>query len=66
MAAIVDIEKCTGCGECVDVCPVEAMKLACPVGAEDEPREVVVIDEDTCTECGVCVDACPNDAICIP
>lgn len=23
----VDIEKCVGCGECVDICPVEVFEL---------------------------------------
>ena len=54
MAAVVDKEKCTGCGVCVDECPVEAIKM------EDDKA---VIDADTCTECGQCVDACPNEAI---
>ncbi|MCK4728006.1 MAG: 4Fe-4S binding protein, partial [Desulfobacterales bacterium] len=27
MAAEVDSDKCTGCGLCVEVCPVEAIKL---------------------------------------
>lgn len=54
MAAKVDAEKCTGCGACVDVCPVEAIKLH---------NELAIIDEDICTQCGLCVDECPNDAI---
>lgn len=54
MAAKIDIEKCTGCGDCVEVCPLEAISL-------NDGK--AVIDEDTCTECGLCVDECPNDAI---
>lgn len=54
MAAKIDKQKCTGCGACVDVCPVEAIKL------EDEKANV---DEDTCVECGQCIDECPNEAI---
>jgi ferredoxin len=54
MAATVDIEKCTGCDNCVQVCPLEAIQLQ---------DSVAVIDEDTCTECGLCVDECPSGAI---
>lgn len=53
MAAIVDKEKCTGCGTCVDTCPVEAITV------EDK----AVIDKENCIECGVCVDGCPEEAI---
>ncbi|MBN1546351.1 MAG: 4Fe-4S binding protein [Syntrophaceae bacterium] len=54
MAATVDIEKCTACGDCVQTCPLEAIQLK---------DDVAVIDEDTCTECGLCVDECPSGAI---
>jgi len=57
MAAKVDIQKCTGCGVCVEVCPLEAISLN---------DDKAVIDEDNCTECGLCVDECPNDAIGLP
>lgn len=54
MPAIVDKDKCQGSGECIDVCPTEAIQL------EDG---LAVVDEDLCGECGVCEDACPNGAI---
>ncbi len=53
MAAEVDKENCIACGACVDVCPVEAIKV----------DEIAVIDAETCTDCGTCVDDCPVDAI---
>ena len=54
MPANVDAEKCTGCGNCVDVCPVEAIRVE---------NELALVDADVCTECGLCVDECPIDAI---
>ncbi|MBN1890774.1 MAG: 4Fe-4S binding protein [Thermoflexales bacterium] len=45
---------CTGCGECVDVCPSSAIRL---VGS------VAQIDQGLCQECEACVSACPEGAI---
>ena len=54
MTVTIDKEKCTGCGACVDVCPVDALKL------EDDKA---VVDPETCIDCGTCVDECPVEAI---
>lgn len=54
MAATVDTEKCSGCGECVQSCPLEAIAMQ---------ENVAVVDEETCGDCGACVDVCPNEAI---
>ena len=54
MPAQVDLEKCHGCGDCVEACPLEAIEI------QDEKA---VVDEDTCGDCGACVDVCPNEAI---
>ena len=53
MVAIVDEEKCTACGTCVDTCPVEAINI----------KEKAVIDKENCIDCGTCVDGCPEGAI---
>ena len=54
MAATVDMELCTGCGACVEVCPVDA------IAVRDGKAH---IDAEECVECGVCQGECPTDAI---
>ncbi|MGQ9571373.1 MAG: indolepyruvate ferredoxin oxidoreductase subunit alpha [Thermodesulfovibrionales bacterium] len=54
MAVKVDIEKCIGCGICVDVCPVNAIKM--------ENRKAHIL-EDLCTDCSLCVGKCPVGAL---
>jgi Fe-S-cluster-containing hydrogenase component 2 len=48
-----DDELCTGCGECGDICPVQAVGLE-----EGFP----VVDEGWCIGCGVCATVCPTGA----
>lgn len=54
MAATIDLTKCSGCGDCVDACPIEAISIV---------DEHAVIDAESCIDCGTCVDECPNEAI---
>ena len=51
----VDEEKCIGCGECVDVCPVEVYEM------QDGKSSPVNADE--CLGCESCVEVCDQDAI---
>ena len=54
MPAVVDPEKCEGCGDCVESCPSEAIEIA------EEKAQVKVED---CVDCEACVDECPTEAI---
>jgi len=48
-----DLDKCTGCGKCVEVCKVGATSLI---------DEKAVVDYDKCIMCGRCVVNCPVGA----
>lgn len=57
--ARIDAAGCTGCGHCVDVCPVRAIQSAAGNG-DGGPASV---DPKMCLGCGVCVRNCPSGAI---
>lgn len=49
----VDHERCTGCGVCIPVCPVEALSV----------QIKATIDTTRCINCRMCLTACPVKAI---
>ncbi|MGB4660821.1 MAG: NADH-ubiquinone oxidoreductase-F iron-sulfur binding region domain-containing protein [Mobilitalea sp.] len=48
-------KQCTGCEECIDSCPEEAI--------EGKKGFIHMINEDLCEKCGKCVEACEEQAI---
>lgn len=51
----IDPELCSGCGTCVDRCPMDALEIS-----EDG---MVFRDAESCFGCGICARFCPEDAI---
>ena len=51
---IVNTDDCTGCGECVEVCPYGAIEV---IDGD------AVIDPSLCHFCYRCVEQCPEGAI---
>jgi ferredoxin len=49
---------CSGCGDCVAVCPVEAMTLVSANDPAHPKRKRAKLDENICLGCAVCVRAC--------
>jgi len=50
----IDGDQCTGCGECIDVCPMDAIE---DVDGSSE------VKTERCIGCGLCADRCPVEAI---
>lgn len=58
LVATVNTSACTWCGDCLEVCPYEAVsKILC------DGREVATIDAAVCKGCGGCTSYCPENAI---
>ena len=68
----IDQKTCTGCGHCIDICPVEcanefdlgmkprkAIYLSFPQAVPGE----YTIDMNHCIRCGICAEACPISAV---
>jgi len=57
-----DWDKCTGCGNCSDICPNEAITMVEIPDIKPEPgrkNERPKLDYGRCCFCGLCVDICP-------
>jgi NAD-dependent dihydropyrimidine dehydrogenase PreA subunit len=53
----IDETKCTVCGECASICPVEIYKK--------EGDRVVVGNTDECSGCQSCISVCESQAIAV-
>jgi ferredoxin len=61
--AEVDVTDCTGCGKCVEACPVEALSLVSANDPDRPKKKAAHLDTDVCLGCGVCVRACTQESI---
>ncbi|MBY0460801.1 MAG: 4Fe-4S binding protein [Gemmataceae bacterium] len=52
---VLDASRCTGCGDCVLVCPADCLEMADARPWLPRPRD--------CTSCGLCELVCPAEAI---
>ncbi|MBN2206695.1 MAG: 4Fe-4S dicluster domain-containing protein [Candidatus Aminicenantes bacterium] len=59
----VDAAICTGCGECVTACPVEAMTLVSANDPRHPRKKTAKLAEDVCLGCGVCARVCKTKSI---
>jgi len=72
IVSVVDEAICSGCGLCVEICPVEAIELVEePVAAVTYEilkvtggvKRIARITEEGCIGCGSCASYCPSDAM---
>ena len=54
-SARVNLEDCTGCGDCLERCQMDAIVMT--------DAETAEIDPDRCIGCGLCITTCPTEAI---
>jgi len=54
VAAKVDLALCTGCGSCIAVCPIEAIRLK---------NGKAHVQTEACAGCGTCAAQCREKAI---
>lgn len=54
---VVDTEKCTGCEECVGICPNEVFQMT---DGKSDPYQAA-----ECVFCESCLGVCPTSAITI-
>ena len=57
MDLICELNKCTGCGMCSNICPKQAIKM-------EEGKNGFIfpyIDNDLCIDCGICKSKCPSN-----
>ncbi|MGD0080977.1 MAG: CoB--CoM heterodisulfide reductase iron-sulfur subunit A family protein [Methanoregula sp.] len=68
----VDESSCTGCGDCIEVCPVEVYnRFDAGIGVrkaiyKPHPQavpDIVIRDKEHCIECGLCYDVCGPGSI---
>jgi NAD-dependent dihydropyrimidine dehydrogenase PreA subunit len=52
---VLDETRCTGCGDCVLLCPVDCLEMGHTLPWLPRPG--------FCVSCGLCVAICPTDAL---
>jgi NAD-dependent dihydropyrimidine dehydrogenase PreA subunit len=60
---VINEEKCSGCGKCVEVCPVGSMSLVNAFDPQTRKKKKARVDDKICLGCAVCVRNCRKDVL---
>ena len=77
LAPVIDLARCEGKADCLEVCPFDVFEVRVASGAERRGlgllaqvkslahghKKAFAIHPDQCHACGLCVQACPETAI---
>ncbi len=61
-----DWDTCTGCGNCADICPNQAIDMVEIAELESKPGHTnkrPQLDYGRCCFCGLCIDICPTGSL---
>ena len=61
-SVVITVERCKGCGFCVEFCPTDALKLSEQYNKKGY-HPPLLISEDLCNGCNICGLMCPDFAI---
>lgn len=61
-SVVVTVERCKGCGFCVEFCPTDALKLSEHYNSKGY-HPPVLLTQDHCNGCNMCGLLCPDFAI---
>ncbi len=51
----INLQRCTGCGQCADLCPTHAVDII--------NNKAIITRPQSCTFCEICESYCPEAAI---